>query len=171
MQVTGLSVHDFRSLVERVSADDYDGNLIVDDRYTAHSGNRFSGRIRTRVGGIGPTYEGASQRARNSGEYDEMASGARRSWSGRRAPIACWHAYRDVLAELFIRYPDARVQTSMATYRGAQGFLNDFPDTAYKNIGSMMSPATMPDLCDCGYSEGNYVRRLRERITESAAAS
>lgn len=164
MQVTGLSFDDFRSLVARVSADDYDGNVIVDGRYTEHSGNRFNGRIRTRVGGIGKAADG------------ELAPGSRRSASAfgpeRRLPAACWHAYRDVLAELFIRFPAARVKTIHATYKGAQGFLDEFPDTAYHNVGAPIAPTTLPETCDCsGYSEGNYVRRLRERTEASTAAS
>jgi hypothetical protein len=57
--------------------------------------------------------------------------------------------YRDGLAELFARYPFARVRTAMAYYKGEEGFLSTYPATAYVNVGSMMNPAYMPDLCDC----------------------
>jgi hypothetical protein len=47
---------------------------------------------------------------------------------------------------LFAIDPHARLRTGMAFYDGAEGFEATYPATAYKNIGSMMAPATMPDL-------------------------
>jgi hypothetical protein len=75
--------------------------------------------------------------------------GARRSWTGRRIKAACWHAHRDVLLALFLDHPEARVFTSMASYVGVEGFKATYPDTAYRNIGSELQPAFMPDLCEC----------------------
>jgi hypothetical protein len=77
------------------------------------------------------------------------SEGARRSWTGRRVPAVCWHAYRDVLAALFEQRPEATVRTALAVYRGREGFEACYPETAYRNVGSQMQPAYMPELCDC----------------------
>lgn len=128
MLVTGLPLDKFREITDRVSAEKYSGNVVV--HHDAHplSGNRFRGRLWVQ---------------------SSRGPGARRSWSGRRMPAACWHAYRDVLMAVFDEYPNARVQTGMATYRGRDGFMSAYPGTAYTNVGSMMQPAYMPDLCEC----------------------
>lgn len=107
----------------------YDGNVIVHpDAHPAGEGDYgFAGRLRC-VSSDGP--------------------GARRSWSGRRTPSACWHAYRDVLKAVFAEYPHATARTAMARYTGAD-FESQYPRTADHNIGSMMQPAYMPDLCEC----------------------
>lgn len=128
MQVTGLSLDKFREIVAEISTVCYDGNVIVEQEAHAHSDNRFTARLRTK---------------------SSRGSGARLSWSGRHIPAACWHAYRDVLEAVFEEYPDARIRTAMATYKGRQGFRENYPGTAYKNIGSMMAPAYMPELCGC----------------------
>lgn len=75
--------------------------------------------------------------------------GARRSHSGRRMASACWHAHRDVLAELFEQYPHAKVVTAMATYDGKARFELLFEDTGMRNAGSAMAPVRYQDLCDC----------------------
>lgn len=79
---------------------------------------------------------------------DSRGPGARRSASGRRGPYACWHAFRDVFAEVFHVYPDAKISTSMATYT-AGNWEDTYPATGTRNVGSMMEPRTMPQLCDC----------------------
>ena len=79
---------------------------------------------------------------------DSKGPGARRSYSGRRGPWACWHAYRDVLRELFTISPDATITTTMARYTAAN-FETTYPATAYRNIGSRTSPAYMDEMCDC----------------------
>lgn len=67
----------------------------------------------------------------------------------RRKVSACWHAHRDVLAEIFRACPDARVKSVMADYRGADDFERKFPDTAHVNIGSMVYPVAAGDSCLC----------------------
>lgn len=81
--------------------------------------------------------------------YTSTGPGARRSWSGRRGPWACWHAFRDVFALLLEQYPDARIRTGMASYT-AGNFQATYPATGEKNIGSSARPAYMPELCECG---------------------
>lgn len=135
MQITGITPDDFRLAVQKANVA-YDGNL------TAEIGSQQSAtRFRARVV---PVQSGASTMPAGI-----SALGARKSWSGRRIKAACWHAYRDVLIEVFAINPDARVYTAMAKYKGVDSFNEQFPRTADQNIGSMASPAYMPDLCEC----------------------
>jgi hypothetical protein len=130
MEIRGVPFEQVTRITEKVSAQSYGGNVIVhrDARDLATRNGGFAGRITV---------------------ADSSGPGARRSWSGRRMPAACWHAFRDVLAEIFEQYPDARARTAMANYIGRDGFHATYPQTADKNIGSQVRPAYMPDLCDC----------------------
>lgn len=127
MEIIGVTLEEFKSAVESASAN-YGGNLVIHDDAKAISSRSSRGRVTV---------------------LDSRGWGARRSWSGRHGKWACWHAYRDVLTEIFEINPNARVKTSLADYRGVDGFESSYPATAYKNIGSMMQPAYMPELCDC----------------------
>lgn len=127
MELIGITVDEFRSAVRSVS-EQYGGNVIIHADAKATSSRSSRGRVVVR---------------------DSRGPGARRSWSGRRGPWACWHVYRDVLTELFDAHPEAKVRTSLATYDGEDGFNQNYPATAYKNVGSMVAPAYMPELCDC----------------------
>lgn len=127
MEIVGLTTSQFWDVVDTVSEGHYEGNLrTVDVRST---GGVRRPRIRGRIA------------ATNS-----RGPGARTSWSGRHGPWASWEAYRDVLIELFHRYPDATVRTGMATYKGRQGFEEEYPFTGYRNVGSVIQPVTMPEL-------------------------
>lgn len=83
------------------------------------------------------------------GVRDSYGYGARTSASGRHGPYACWHVFRDVLGAWFTAYPDMIVRTALATYRGQEGFADNFPQTYWHNVGSMMYPAQMGQLCQC----------------------
>lgn len=126
MEITGITADQFRTAV-RVVSEQYGGNLVIADEKPTSS-RSCRGRVAV---------------------ANSRGPGARCSWTGRRGPWACWHAYRDVLAELFETNPNARVRTSLAVYKGRDGFNSSYPATAYKNIGSMVAPAYMPELCDC----------------------
>lgn len=78
-------------------------------------------------------------------------NGARRSWSGRRVKAACWHAHRDYLRALFAECPDAVIVTALARYT-ADTFEDVYPSTANRNVGSMLQPAYMDELCECDQS-------------------
>jgi hypothetical protein len=128
MDIRGLGLEDFQAIVAYVSKGEYDGNVVVERNAHATGGRSCAARLWA-TDGYGP--------------------GARTSWTGRHAHAACWHAYRDVLAELFERFPKATVRTALAVYRGREGFERHYPATAYVNVGSQMQPAHMPELCDC----------------------
>lgn len=66
-----------------------------------------------------------------------------------RLIAACWHVHRDFLLSLFNKVPAARVVTTVADYRGREGFERTFPATAHRNIGSIAFPVTMVEACEC----------------------
>lgn len=145
MLITGITPDKFRTIVSDVGNRLYNGNLRAEigAEYT-----RLDGTCRRFRARVIPLESGATASYAKTGH---SAPGARRSWAGRRTKAACWHSYRDVLAQLFDVNPHASVRTAMATYLGREGFYDQFPRTANQNIGSMMAPAYMPDLCDCPY--------------------
>jgi hypothetical protein len=131
MEITGVTLDEFTAIVYKVSERDHDGNLIV-HRDAHDQGGKRRPRITARLAAL-----------------DSRGAGTRTSWTGRRGPWACWHAYRDVLAEVFAAHPTAVIRTGMAVYNGAEGFAANYPATAYHNIGSQVAPAYMPELCEC----------------------
>lgn len=136
MQITGVSPEQFTQIVARVGAAKYQHNLAAEIT-SIQSPKRFRARI--------VPYESGAKFL----PVGQPACGARLSWNGQRIKAACWHAFRDVLMQLFTEFPEARVYTSMAKYKGMDGFLANYPPTGHQNIGSMASPVTMPQLCDC----------------------
>ena len=150
MQITGVSLTDFQSIVDTVSRNSYAGNLVLDGNAADLHGKRAP-RIRARV-----TVKSVG--FREGLPPDETLPGVRRSanvfitnkdGSQRRVHAACWHAYRDVLTELFDRYPNAVVCTALAKYAGKDGFAATYPATGYQNIGSQMFPIYASEACDC----------------------
>lgn len=126
----------FTAVVNTESRDKYDGNvyasdtdghdLVLSDVTTTSRSVSFRFRLRVR-------------------DYDR--SGWRYSASGRRIRSASWEAHRDILRALFAAFGDAlTVTTAMATYKGPQGFEQNYPQTADRNVGSMIAPVTMRDL-------------------------
>ncbi len=132
MQIAGVGQDSFNEITATVSERRYGGNVIVSTDTRAVGRNRITARLRV---------------------LDSRGRGARTAASGRHGPYACWHAHRDVLRALFSAYPEATVATVLQRYRGADGFEADYPATAYRNVGSQLCPAYMPQLCvtgDCG---------------------
>lgn len=132
MEIKGLEPYQFEQIVRDVSNIHYDGNVIVGwgqwgPTMLGGTGKRFRGRVIVQ---------------------SSRGKGARRSWSGRRMPAACWHVFRDVVRATLAAYPGATFRTAMAYYTAAN-FEATYPATGYTNIGSMMAPVTMPELCDC----------------------
>lgn len=150
MQITGVSLNDFDKTVQDVSERLYKGNLVTHQDSKDLGGVRAP-RIRARVTvkSIGyheglPVSETLPGVRRSSSEFSRNANG-----DLRRVHAACWHAYRDVLTELFERHPKAVVRTAMAKYEGAAGFEYAFPATGYTNIGSLVFPMYAREACDC----------------------
>lgn len=129
MDIRGKGVTHTR-VKEIISAvgENYDGNIVVhqDSKPLGVNDYGFRGRVVARK---------------------SRTHGARESWSGRATVAACWHAYRDAIRAVLTEFPHAVVTTSLARYEGLAGFEAQYPRTADKNIGSMVQPAYMPDLC------------------------
>ena len=119
-----LSATDLLNEIRAVSEDDYCGNLIAEVKHVR--GNQFRVKI---------------------GTLDSRKHGSRTTATGRHGRYACWHAFRDVFRAIFESDPDATIRTSLAVYRGYDGFEREYPTTAYTDVGSMMCPAYMDDLC------------------------
>lgn len=83
------------------------------------------------------------------GVKDSRGPGARTSATGRRGPYACWHAFRDIFTEILSDDDNATIRTSLTVYRGWDDFQATYPATAYQNVGSMIYPAYMDELCEC----------------------
>jgi len=90
--------------------------------------------------GIRPTGE------RIDGDYKYQRVGHRNE---RRVFAVCWHGHRDFMRAAFRINPEARILTMWADYKNSEVFEDIFPDTAYKNVGSMMYPATADSVCKC----------------------
>lgn len=116
-------VEELEVIIQEVSKESYGGNVILKD-WSIISAHKVRFTLRTK---------------------NSRAFGSRTSWNGKHTPAASWEAFRDVLALIFARFPNARIQTSLAIYKGKEGFLEEYPKTAHKNIGSQMAPCTMPD--------------------------
>lgn len=141
MQITGITPDQFAEIVRKVGDRDYEGNLAVDIS-SRQSPTRFRARVMLATTGYQmglPTSDLAPAQRRSASTYR----------SSRRINAVCWHAFRDVFTELFDQYPDARIYTGLAKYRGRSEFYANYPATAHRNIGSMMYPMTMPETCDC----------------------
>lgn len=81
---------------------------------------------------------------------DSNGDGARISPSGRRVAAACWHAHRDVFRAIFKEYPDARIKTSHADYRGEAHFDATFDATGNTPVQAAGGHrATFRYACDC----------------------
>jgi hypothetical protein len=132
MQISGIDLAAFSRIVATVSAK-YGDNIVVRD--TARDLTIIKPRC------------SASVRAVSS-----RGEGARLSRSYRHMPAACWHVYRDILIGIFDVNPDTVVRTLLTEYRGKSGFESNYPPTARQNIGSEFMPVTMPELCECSYS-------------------
>ena len=61
----------------------------------------------------------------------------------------CWHGFRDFMIAMYELDSNLRFVTAQATYKNKDDFYIKFPDTAYKNIGSLMNPINYGDACLC----------------------
>lgn len=101
-------------------------------------------RWRCRLATVQVPYTGPRGGRHTKGKYE------RQSWRGRRlTSCVCWHGYRDFMQEVFRVNPNAVIKTGFAKYEGLAGFEENYRNTYYKNVGSMMSPAAYGDLCFC----------------------
>jgi hypothetical protein len=139
----GFTTTELFATVERVSAERYGRNVQVDTFSSDRNDQVERFKLRTVASGDGKRGGTCAPGARRS------APPAYAGGTARRTVSACWHAHRDILRALFQAHPQATIISAMARYEGLAGFEATFPDTAWKNIGSIARPAYMPDLCEC----------------------
>lgn len=141
MRISGFTIDDFTACAIRVSREKYGRNVIV----SKDSGDREYVRV--------PQCNARLAVVDSHGPGSRTAALAHpRTGNRRHGPWACWHAYRDVLAEVFARYPHAVITAGHAwrvTYRYIDGFNAAYPATGRINVGSAFEPITMPELCGC----------------------
>jgi hypothetical protein len=105
VNIKGLTLDQFQACARKVSAEKYGWNIIV----------HGDGHDRPRA------KDGTPQCTARLATFLSDGQGTRTSANGRHGPYACWHAYRDVLTEVFTRYPDAVIRAGNSwrvTYRG-----------------------------------------------------
>jgi len=138
MQLWKVTQDELAAIVQRVSREQYDGNIRV--------GEGTQGDWRT----VGKRVQHVRFGLRVN---SSKGPGHRRSASpfgpSRRMVAACWHAHRDVMAAIFEAHPDARLKTSMADYRGGEDFEDSFRETYYTNLGALIAPVYAGEACDC----------------------
>ena len=82
--------------------------------------------------------------------YKKITHYQRKSPHSERAICAvCWHGFRDFFLHLYELAPRARCRTAYANYGDKEGFLNKYPQTAYRNIGSQFAPCMASEACWC----------------------
>lgn len=131
-----LTPSDVESIVNRISRENYEGNLACGPYAVMFGAPRFvkemkDGRIRLSF----------CLRVR-----DCTKKGARRTFSGKRWVSASWQAHYDVMDALFRADSTAHLKTGLATYEGRDDFLAKAPDTYYHNVGSMVNPMCIGDM-------------------------
>lgn len=127
MKVKGITEQQLRAIVETVSFEMYDCNVIF-NREPERKGNFVFFTLRVN---------------------DSSRDGHRITHSGRRHHSACWHVHRDVMREIFDANADAILVTALARYEGRDDFERKYPATGETNVGSMMQPLYMINACDC----------------------
>jgi len=66
-----------------------------------------------------------------------------------KVSAVCWHGFRDFMIEMYKLDGNLRFVTAKATYKNRDDFIDKYPDTAYKNIGSYNKPLNYGDACLC----------------------
>jgi hypothetical protein len=151
----GPTLDEFCEIVQKISDERYDSNVIVGDSETlSKNGTTFRATLRVK---------------------DSKKFGARTSSRGRHTPAASWEAFRDVLREVFDRWPNTYVSSMLVFmlglydpcehrkasgepyrrhkerhrrrgYNGKAQFEEMYPETAAVNWGSQIYWACLPDL-------------------------
>lgn len=83
------------------------------------------------------------------GDYKYQRTSASGFHADRRVHAVCWHGHRDFMLAIYKREPEARIKTMWADYRGVEDFLEKYPQTAYRNVGSLAYPMRAYEICNC----------------------
>jgi len=77
-----------------------------------------------------------------------LAKYSRRTRFGHRVKATCYHGFRDFISVCF-SHGAYRVQSAHGDWRSEESFVRDLYRLRTLNVGSIMEPAYMADLCDC----------------------
>jgi hypothetical protein len=88
-----------------------------------------------------------------------------RSQKPRRSRRACGHAVGAFLVAVFERNPNARVQSTMCTFKGVKSFLALYRTVLERNVGSRMIPIRFADSCQC-FTDDIYTDTLEPYLWE-----
>ena len=132
MKAWNIELDKIRKIVNTVSKEKYENNLILDEG-GFHSPPKKVGKAIS-----------FTLRVNSSKEPGHTIT-----HSGKRWVSACWHCHRDVMIAMFKYNPNIRIKSAIADYKGKEDFKFKFPATAYINVGSMMQPRNMEDGCEC----------------------
>jgi len=61
----------------------------------------------------------------------------------------CWHGFRDFIKAVYELNENFRFVTATTTYKNKDHFLETYPATGNKNIGSIFQPMYFQDACLC----------------------
>ena len=104
---------------------------------------------------------------------DSRGIGAHIAASGRRSTSLCWHGHRDVMWELFHRFPEARLKSRDDDYHGVAEFLLTYEETGeeaialniYNKIGCRKEQCKCNDLSHEIKQEDNGPIKIKWRET------
>ncbi len=87
---------------------------------------------------------------------------SQRAWKDkqRRLVAACWHVHGDYFDCLFDINPKVEIRTGGFIYKSKRDNWEDI------QVGSMMFPAYMSDLCECG-NEEDFGRLIKKNLQEA----
>lgn len=147
MIVTGVPLPEVEMIVRAVSETKYRNNVGVrDSKQLSRNRCQFTMRV---VDAVGAGARGAS-----------MSSGTGPRGKRRNPLSACWHVHYDVLETLFRHFPQAKVQSGwLRVAYTADNFHREAIGTAGRNVGSMMQPAYMTELCECEHWTDEQTQR------------
>jgi hypothetical protein len=141
MLVWGVTPEQIKACVITASNSGYQGNVVTDGE-PVRTGVTDRSAVSFRL------------RVLDSKEAGHRLGFVRTSRGNRRRLVAaCWHAHRDVMGQIFDRYPNARIKTMLFDYRGAEDFVRNFRHTGDRNAGSLFEPVALRDLCECEHEE------------------
>ncbi|MEK7505901.1 MAG: hypothetical protein AAB597_03360 [Patescibacteria group bacterium] len=73
----------------------------------------------------------------------------RSATSGRRINAVCFHGHKAFMEAVFALYPEARIKSVMADYRGVEEFNRQHEEVGDRNISNRMRPMSFWKACDC----------------------
>lgn len=155
-----ISPFQIRAALRDMGAEFYGGNIATPvceyvGRIPVRPGDRRTVRVRIRT-------------------VDVKGPGSRTSHSGRATITACWHAWRDALATVYLMDRDAIVRVGHPggleplVYHGADDWLARYIDPL--ELDSAVPGPRVDQLCPCGIddprtNEGLIVSRLRTGVS------